>query len=128
MKIFFRSPDANFSLCSQNIEFPKVFYDIQKWTFINVQFPFLEKGFGVKNRKNAMSGAHNPQPPTTHKWHPIIFYYRSILLHPDIVREAHLYPLLPFCSPFSVSLLYSFKRENITFLGSPEMSDKSIYE
>ena len=75
-----------------------------------------------------MSGAHSPQPPTTHKWHPIIFYYRSILLHPDIVREAHLYPLLPFCSPFSVSLLYSFKRENITFLGSPEMSDKSIYE
>ena len=74
-----------------------------------------------------MSGTHTPQP-TTHKWHPIIFYYRSILLHPDIVREAHLYPLLPFCSPFSVSLLYSFKRENIPFLGSPEMSDKLRYE
>jgi hypothetical protein len=35
------------------IDFPKVFWDFQKWTFINVQFSFLEKGFGVKNRKNA---------------------------------------------------------------------------
>ena len=28
------------------------------------------------------------------------------------------YTLLPFCSPFFVSLLYSFKRENIPFLGA----------
>ncbi len=62
LKIFFWSPDANFSLWSQIIDFPKVFWDFQNWTFINVQFSFLEKGFGVKNRKNARVGtfkSHN---------------------------------------------------------------------
>ncbi len=44
--IFFRSRDANFSLWSQTFD----------WTFINVQFWILEKGFGVKNRIFAMWG------------------------------------------------------------------------
>jgi len=35
---FFLSRDANFSLWSQMFDFPKVFWDFQKWTFINVQF------------------------------------------------------------------------------------------
>ena len=55
--------------------------------------------------------------PTTHKWHPIIFTL-------DLSSKIELYTLesllgnvayehpSPFCSPFSVSLLYSFKREN----------------
>jgi hypothetical protein len=34
----------------------------------------------------------------------------------------------PFSSPLSVSLLYSFKREKIPLLGSPEMSGKLRYE
>jgi hypothetical protein len=32
------------------IDFPKVFWDFQKWTFIFVHFLLSEKGFGAKNR------------------------------------------------------------------------------
>jgi hypothetical protein len=31
------------------IDFPKVFWDFQKWTFIFVHFLLSEKGFGTKN-------------------------------------------------------------------------------
>ena len=51
--IFFRSRDAIFQLWSQTFDFLKVFWDFQKWTFINVQNWLSEKGFGVKNRKFA---------------------------------------------------------------------------
>jgi hypothetical protein len=37
-------------------DFPKVFWDFQNWTFINVQFSFSEKGFGVKYRIFARVG------------------------------------------------------------------------
>jgi hypothetical protein len=30
------------------IDFPKVFWDFQKWTFIFVHFLLSEKGFGAK--------------------------------------------------------------------------------
>jgi hypothetical protein len=32
------------------IDFPKVFWDFRKWTFIFVHFLLSEKGFGAKNR------------------------------------------------------------------------------
>jgi hypothetical protein len=32
------------------IDFPKVFWDFRKWTFIFVHFLISEKGFGAKNR------------------------------------------------------------------------------
>jgi len=35
------------------IDFPKVFWDSEKWTFIFVHFLISEKGFGTKNRKFA---------------------------------------------------------------------------
>jgi hypothetical protein len=47
------------------IDFPKVFWEFQKWTFINVHFSFSEKGFGVKNRKFARVG--------TFKSHKILY-------------------------------------------------------
>ena len=36
------------------IDFPKVFWDFRKWTFIFVHFLLSEKGFGAKNRIFAM--------------------------------------------------------------------------
>ncbi len=36
--LFFLYPDDNFSLWSQMIDFPKVFWDFRKWTFIFVHF------------------------------------------------------------------------------------------
>jgi hypothetical protein len=36
--LFFLWPDDNFSLWSQMIDFPKVFWDFRKWTFIFVHF------------------------------------------------------------------------------------------
>jgi hypothetical protein len=42
-------------------DFPKVFWDFQNWTFINVQFSFSEKGFGVKYRIFARVGTLIPQ-------------------------------------------------------------------
>jgi hypothetical protein len=70
--------------------------------------------------------------PTTHKWHPIIFCYRSRknTIHSctltSCAKRTHTHH--PVWSPFHVSLLYSFKRENTPFLGTPEMSDKLRYE
>jgi hypothetical protein len=40
------------------IDFPKVFWDFQKWTFIFVHFRISEKGFGAKNRIFAMLGGN----------------------------------------------------------------------
>jgi hypothetical protein len=48
--LFFLWPDDKNSIWSQMIDFPKVFWDFQKWTFIFVHFRISEKGFGVKNR------------------------------------------------------------------------------
>ena len=65
-----------------------------------------------------MSGAHGPQQPTAHKWHPIIVQERTLYTLASWHRaRSALHTHLPFCSPLSVSLLYSFKRENIPFLG-----------
>jgi hypothetical protein len=36
--LFFLCRDDKFSLWSQMIDFPKVFWDFQKWTFIFVHF------------------------------------------------------------------------------------------
>ncbi len=74
-----------------------------------------------------MSGAHNPHTPQPTMAH----YHRArsalILLHTDIVREAHSYP-----SAFLVALLrlssILVQERKYTFLESPEMSDKSRYE
>ena len=40
------------------IDFPKVFWDFQKWTFIFVHFLLSEKGFGTKNRIFARLGGN----------------------------------------------------------------------
>ena len=64
-----------------------------------------------------MSGAHTPTYPTAHK-HFILSWL--IVQYPCIMTSCakRTYTPSAFCSPFSVSLLYSFKRENIPFLGA----------
>jgi len=44
------------------IDFPKVFWDFRKWTFIFVHFLLSEKGFGVKNRIFGWWELFDPQP------------------------------------------------------------------
>ena len=72
-----------------------------------------------------MSGNFGPQMA---QYHLLLSFKKELYtlasLHP--ARSA----LIPFCLflPPCPSLLYSFKRENIPFLGSPEMSDKLRYE
>jgi len=48
--------------------FPKVFWDFQKWTKINVHFLLSEKGFGVKNRIFARFLRVGTLPPPTHNF------------------------------------------------------------
>jgi len=64
-----------------------------------------------------MSGGPQPTYPTTHKGHPIIVQERIYTLASWHRARSALIFHLPFLTPFYVSLLYSFKRENIPFLG-----------
>ena len=85
-------------------------------------FHFLKKDLEWKIVKTQCPGPtthtpHNPQMAPYHLLSWVIVQERTI--YPCILTSCakRTYTLLPFCSPFSVSLLYSFKRENIPFLG-----------
>ena len=117
MKIFFRSWDANFSLCSQIFDFPKVFWEFQKWTKINVHFSKSHWTFEAKKRKFTGGGNFWPTNDTLSS---SLLSYRSrrnyILLNLDRVHPAHSPPSALF-HRHSPTPPFSFKRENTPFLG-----------
>jgi hypothetical protein len=92
-------------------------------------FHFLKKDLEWKIVKTQWLG---PTYPTSHISHspqrtPYHLLYRSIPLHPDIVREAHSSPSAFLFALVRLSSILVQERK-YPFLCTQEMSDKSRYE
>ena len=80
-------------------------------------FHFLKKDLEWKIVNLQCWGPHSPHNPTTHNG--TLSSFKKETIHSctltSFAKRIHTHR--HFCSPLSVSLLYSFKRENIPFLG-----------